>query len=656
MIAKHWKKLFIFFIVSVLLEMLAFNGRALFSLHAANQRPDFVQEGNTVYVNGMTGEPHYLYVGVSSYVDGKEQVPVNVSIKITDEGNSGYYDLEQVTLYPPVEKSKYLAVHSYGDVRGMQIVLSAAAPADIQVTDIVYDARVPWFISVPRMLAVFGGICLIWAVLRPKACIYKRQWKAWERRMAVAIALVLNSLFFLVLVKSNPAFLEPVWPYHYQYHQLAVSLSQGKVSIDAGNENIRAALEAMENPYDSRLRMQTVPDAGNVWDICYYQGDFYVYFGVVPVLLFYLPCYLLFHTAFPTWLGVFIASVGVLGGFFYLVNKIHRRWFPAVPYMYCLLISLVGGNSLNMACALLHADFYCLPILTALCFALWGMGLILSAAESWNQGKHVKWKIAAGGLCMALTAGCRPQFLVGSFLLIPVLWPLFWKNRKSRETLFRLAALVLPYIIVAAGLMFYNYIRFGSVFDFGANYNLTTNDMTRRGINLGRVPDGIFMYLFQPLSMRLEFPFAEVTPFYSGYLGDTIRDWTFGGAFWTRPVLLAVFCIAAVKQELRQKKLRGFTFLCLGMALVVVVADTEMAGILNRYFMDFLWLLCMAAAVVLFQMAEKYGNGSGGKWLLCFILFAGIWGIEYELGMAFRGSGIMNDNVHRYYMIKSFFQ
>lgn len=656
MMVRHWKKLVIFFFVSALLEVLVFNGKALFSWNASHQRPDFVMEGTTVSISGMAGEPHYLYVGVSSYVDGKEQVPVNVRVRIMDEGNSDYYDLEQVTLYPPVEKSKYLAVHSYGDIQGMQIVLSTTAPADIQVTDIVYDARVPWFISVPRMLAVFGGICLIWVVLRPNARIYKRQWKVWGRRVAVAVVLGLNSLIFLFLVRSNPAFLEPVWPYHYQYHQLAVSLSQGKVSIDAGNENMRAALDAMENPYDSRLRMQTVPDVGNVWDTCYYQGEFYVYFGIVPVLLFYLPCYLLFQTAFPTWLGVFIASVGVLGGFFYLVNQIRRKWFPESPYMYCLLLSVIGGNSLNMFCALLHADFYYLPILMALCFVLWGIGLILSAAESWNQGKHVKWKIAAGSLCMALTAGCRPQFLVGSVLIIPVLWPLFWKDRKSRETLSRLMALVLPYIIVAAGLMFYNYIRFGSVFDFGANYNLTTNDMTRRGMNPGRVPDGIFMYLFQPFSMRLEFPFAEVTPFYSGYLGDVVRDWTFGGAFWTRPVLLAVFCIAAVKQELRRKKMRGFTFLCLCMAVLVVLADTEMSGILNRYFMDFLWLLWVVAVVVIFQMAEKYESSSGGKWLLCFILFAGMWGIGYELGMAFRGSGIMNDNVHRYYMIKSFFQ
>lgn len=36
--------------------------------------------------------------------------------------------------------------------------------------------------------------------------------------------------------------------------------------------------------------------------------------------------------------------------------------------------------------------------------------------------------------------------------------------------------------------MWYNAARFGSPFDFGANYNLTSNDMTRRGFAVGASP------------------------------------------------------------------------------------------------------------------------------------------------------------------------
>ena len=58
-----------------------------------------------------------------------------------------------------------------------------------------------------------------------------------------------------------------------------------------------------------------------------------------------------------------------------------------------------------------------------------------------------------------------------------------------------LVLFALPFVLVAAGLMWYNAARFGSPFDFGANYNLTSNDMTKRGFNPGRIGPALFYYL-----------------------------------------------------------------------------------------------------------------------------------------------------------------
>lgn len=656
-IRKYIKKIVVFLVCSILLELLVFNHRALFSLTATNQSPDCLVQENTVYVTGMSGTPGYIYVGVNNYAENGQQLPVTITVSIQDEGNVNYYELDDVTIYPAVEKSKYLQIHSYGAVNAIRIKFTAAQLTGLQVNNIIYDAKVPWFISVPRILLVFAGLCLVWC-LRPGSEIYKWSWTKAQKRWAVGILIAANSIFFLFLVRSNPAFLNPVWPYHQQYHQLAVSLSQGKVSIDVGNEETLAALANMENPYDTDMRMQSVPYADQVWDICYYEGEFYVYFGIVPALLFYLPYYLITQSAFPTWLGVLISGIGIISGVYYLLAQIRKRWFPKLPYSCYLLLAVLGGNGLNLVFAMLHADFYYLPIVLALCFSVWGLGLILSAADAWNRREEKKkyWQLALGALCLALTAGCRPQFLVGSFLLIPILAPLFWEKRKEKETRMRLLAVALPYIIVAAGIMFYNYIRFDSIFDFGANYNLTTNDMTRRGMNLGRIPDGIFMYVLQPIVFKLSFPFAEITTFYTEYLGESIRDWTYGGALWTRPILLSLFALGSVKKELRQKKLYGFTILSIGLAFVVIIADTQMAGILNRYFTDFLWLLMVPAMIILFQLLEKYQDANCYKYIICFIVIAGAWGVFYELAMALRGSGIMNDNIHRYYLIKSLFQ
>lgn len=656
MIRNFWKKAVLFLVISIALEFMVFNCGALFSLSSSNQYLEFIREENTVTAFGMSGEPGYLYVGVESYTEEGTVVPINITVALGDEGNREYYELQPVTVYPVVEKSKYLRIHSYGTVEELRITLEPTADAELLITDLIYDAKVPLFISIPRILLLFGLFCLVWC-LRPHSAAYVWDWKEWQKHLAVAALILVNSGLFLFLVRSNPAFLNPVWPYHQQYHQLAVALSQGKVSIDAGTPQLLDALNGLENPYDYTVRMQTVPDAGIVWDTCFYQGKFYVYFGIVPVLVFYLPYYLIFHSAFPTWLGIFLCGVGILSGMYYLMAQIRRRWFPQLAYIWYLLVTAIGGNSLNLYCAMLHADFYYLPILMALCLTVWGLSLLMSAAESWEQGKgRTNIKLAAGALCMALTAGCRPQFLVGSFLLIPLLGPVFYKNIRSKQILGRILSFVLPYLLTAVGVMCYNRVRFGSIFDFGAAYNLTTNDMTRRGVNLGRLPDGIFMYLFQPANVKLNFPFAEVAPFYSEYLGNTVRDWTFGGVFWTHPILLVLLCITVVKKQLRQKKIYGFALLSIGMALTVVLADTQMAGILNRYCTDFLWLLILPAMIILFQLFETDSGTKSSSLLIWFVLLAGAWGIFYELAMAFRGSGLINDNVHRYYLIRALFR
>ena len=88
---------------------------------------------------------------------------------------------------------------------------------------------------------------------------------------------------------------------------------------------------------------------------------------------------------------------------------------------------------------------------------------------------------------MALVVGCRPQLIVLSLVAFPLFWRKYITKRTilTRKGAIEFACLIAPYIVVAAGLMLYNHARFGSFTDFGANYNLTVNDMTKRGWTSG---------------------------------------------------------------------------------------------------------------------------------------------------------------------------
>lgn len=662
MTKKNVRTVLIIFVISLLIEMFVFNHRAIFSIAASNQHPEFIDAGSNIYVTELKGNDGYFYLDVSSTLPDGGQAPVTLSISVEDEGNSYPYQLSDVTIYPAVEKSKYLKLHSYGDIALLNISMETNSEAQLNVNDIVWDAKVPFFVSLVRIILIFVILLGVW-VLRPTSGFYDHVWSKWQKRIAVGALIFVNSAIFFILVRVNTPFLNPVWPYHGQYQRLAESLTQGRLDIDAGGTELLEAIKALDNPYDSTLRIENVEGADSVWDTAYYNGKFYVYFGVVPVLIFYFPYYIITHGAFPTWLAVFISGVAAVAGMYYLLGQISRRWFKELSYTWYLVLGFIAANSINLFCAILHADFYYLPIVAALSLSVWGLGLILSAVSDMEEKtsdkvkRHIGAKLACGALCLALTAGCRPQFLVGSFLTLPVLLPVLSKRRRNlKKEAGKIIAFILPYVIVAVFIMLYNYLRFGSPFDFGANYNLTTNDMTRRGFNLGRLPDGIFMYLFKPISMSLTFPFAEVVQFNSAYLGSTVMDWTFGGVLHTHSIILALLGIFAVRDKLREKKILSFTLLSIILAFVVIVADTEMAGILNRYCTDFLWLLIIPAVIVLAQMIVSYRGTIAYKYIASFLLLAGIWGIFYELMTGIRAGELVNNNMHAYYMIKSLFQ
>ena len=656
---QTWKFILLFAAVSIVLEILGFNGRAITSLKATNQHPTITREGNSVIVENMVGKPGYIYVGVDCRDEEGNSYPIKVNVNVWDEGNSEGYEAGSETIYPVVEKSKYLHIHSYGEVKKLQLTFENSI-GEVVLTEFVYDAKVPFYISLPRVLLMF----FVFAFLRmvaPKSVWYRAEWKNWQRRITVGMIIVAHAVILMCLVRANPLFLHPAWPYHQQYAQLAESISQGKFDISLGNEELLAALDAVDNPYDTAKRLQVVPGADSVWDICFYNGKFYVYFGIVPVLLFYLPYYLLFHAAFPTWIGVYLAGIGVFCGTFYLWREICKKWFSNIPYLLYLMIATVMGDGMLLFSAMLRAEFYWLPILMALNFVLWGIGFFFTTLRKWSDRGCNKYLVLSG-FCLALTAGCRPQFLVGTFLIIP-----FWiehmrKEGKQKKFWKKVIVMAFPYLIIGVGIMYYNMVRFGSVFDFGANYNLTSNDMTKRGVNLERVPEGIFMYLLQPCNLKSNFPFIEATIFYTKYLGTTIREATFGGAFWSHPILLVIACLPGIWKQLRDKGLHIFTLCSLGVAVLVVLSDIEMAGILHRYYMDFLWLLMIPAGVAILQLweiftqTEKYKDTMAYKWVIFFLVTSGGFGIFCELMMAIQNTGLQDDNAHLYYLLRTLFQ
>lgn len=70
------------------------------------------------------------------------------------------------------------------------------------------------------------------------------------------------------------------------------------------------------------------PDA--LWDVAYYQGRYYVYFGIVPCLLFQLPFELLTGVPdLPPSLAMIVMAWLLILAVFGLVQQAAQRWFPS---------------------------------------------------------------------------------------------------------------------------------------------------------------------------------------------------------------------------------------------------------------------------------------------------------------------------------------
>ena len=187
--------------------------------------------------------------------------------------------------------------------------------------------------------------------------------------------------------------------------------------------------------------------------------------------------------------------------------------------------------------------------------------------------------------------------------------------------------------------MWYNYARFGSVTDFGAFYNLTTNDMTSRGFNIERLPLGLFAYFIQLPNVVPAFPFLEKSVLTNNYMGITISESMFGGIFAAQPLLWCCFGLKRVSAGLRQKNLFYFVIAALTFSVITACADTEMAGILCRYYMDFSYLALIAASITALAVCENNKNAAYTVVLLCAMC------LLYDTALYFANTGMYDIDI-----------
>lgn len=561
---------------------------------------------------------------------------LQVKIQFTDEAHQTYFDTTDYTVGIPVvtvvtnsDASEYINLNTTGLTDNLRIeVTGEKVNYPIKIHGVYLNQQHPFVFNGTRFALTLFVLALI-AIFRPKSPIYRYYLAEHPVKSKVAIVaavfiqvyLIATFLFFgsnLVGVATqnynsgswNPNSIVTSYDVSggssLQYAELAKAMAHGQLYLEVDPPQW---LKDMSDPYDKGARDELQKQVGGTYlnDVAYYEGHYYVYFGVVPVFMFYLPFYVLTGANFPTAIGVLIACIAFVLGCSVLLDRFARYHFKRVSLGLYLLLQI----PLVLCCGILYLikfpTFYSLPIMLGLAFSVWGLYF-------WMRGRASErscgWYLA-GSLCMALVVGCRPQLVVLSLLAIPLFWRLFITERHilTKQGMREFACLLAPYFVIAALLMTYNYLRFGSLTDFGANYNLTVNDMTKRGFVAGRIPPAFFTYFLQPPTATGIFPFLQAAPFETTYMGQTIKEVTFGGIFACLPVLWVLpFAVRILKLRIQQRSTRtiaGVILVLLASGFLVALMDAEVAGLLQRYYADFSFMFLTAAVLLVFIANEN---------------------------------------------------
>lgn len=271
--------------------------------------------------------------------------------------------------------------------------------------------------------------------------------------------------------RSLPTF---PYPYDHYYNQLADAFLQGKTYLDTP---VNPLLLELPNPYDPEAR----GDLDFLWDTSLYQGKYYLYWGPMPSVI--LMVIKLIH---PMEIGdhlIVFAGVALVTIFqTLLLTLLWIRYFQRLPiwtlFIGILMVGLiVPFNFMNN-----RPEIYEGAIISGQAFLMGGVYFALVAI----QPKEVSLRLLTVAAVLWGCAVASRTLIALEVVFASVLIVLLILNRPGTWTwrFPRIMALGLPLALFAFGLGTYNFVRFGSFFEFGFSHQLTMFDFTKHGDKL----------------------------------------------------------------------------------------------------------------------------------------------------------------------------
>lgn len=573
---------------------------------------------------------------------------VHFSVSFTDSNfayDDGFdYNSAYVQMYSSNRERNYYTFSSYGNVQSIRLSLDET-DEEIMISSVKLNSKPPVRISLFR-LVILIGLCFT-----VKYGFWKVKFRKTDSALVGVVAAVSCVAVFttLCLMDASNSDINMLDSYPSQnissedeYRQLFEAFKKGQLNLDIDYDVSK--LEVLNNPYDRSERNESDMH-GDFWDRAYYDGKFYSYFGVAPILTVYYPVNFLTGKVPSTYLASGILCVYAIIFISLLYNLIIKKFCNEPP----LLLVLIGQLALLFGSVIFalttEGKFYYMAVLSGIgCVAAF-FYFILTAYYEDHFKKRILFLILTG-ISIVMIAASRPTLLIYCVsALIPALYIFLDKKENIRSKIIYTVSVGAPVIIGAAAIMAYNYMRFDSPFEFGFNYQLTVSIAKANTITLTMIPPTLYHYFFQQPKLTSNFPYIEIKTrsldAYSryNYLGRNMGILTYP-ATWA--IVFAPFLD-------RKKDKFKYSFILTVSAAAIVLSFIDMckAGAHYRYTADILMPIILVSLVIIFFMIEKFEMLSKktymSLYILCTAALCSTIVIGYLMIFAAESGTLMND-------------
>ena len=453
------------------------------------------------------------------------------------------------------------------------------------------------FINVFRMLILFVTIFIVYNYKKNK--ILNKLINKYYNYILASI-IILFSILVIILYNNVVHNVNVSDHYTNEYKE---ALMSGKLSFDIDGVDIKK-FEELDNVYDFTQRGDLTYKA---FDTSYYNGKFYMYFGILPALLMGITKLSLIS------ITCLFSILGVIFSVLFIDLLIDRYCHKASKTVKLLLIIYFLFNS-RLLLLIPTTRFYELLVISGYSLCMVGLYLYM---KFYNNKKNIY--LFFGSLFLSLSLMCRPNMIIVfifAFFLV-------YKKINKKNFIYCFS----PYIIIGLVLMYLNYIRFGNIFDFGIKYQIGIIDNSYSKFNLTTAINGILGYLFRIPVINNTFPYIYNSVLkipYNGFYYNT----SIGNGIVVMSVLGLILPFMNNKIDNKNKKLFIISIIC---GIILLLLNNTAGGFVKRYTLEFAWLFLIP---IIISSIKAFKNKKGVLFVLviisCLINFLVIFDTEKD--------------------------